>query len=338
MAYDPQVLAVALATAKKFGATPKETKALVEALIVESGVRNLNYGDADSLGPLQQRKSQGWKHPRNVAYAVRDFLVHARAVNSRGMSAGTLAQSVQRSAYPEKYDKVAREANRLLASRPAGRVGARATGAIDWRNVQSPGSKFSYEAVDPEATKRVALANYLAKTNPNSMLLRLGVLSPDEATTYTRTVSSPPNTMRVPFASPGLAAGATSSGRIKVTAGANRPGVPLSGLVRGYARQVSAAYGKPLTITTGSQHNQYVAGTNRQSEHWTGNAADIPASGQQLTRLGQAALIAAGMSPKRARQQRGGVYNMTVGGRRIQILFNTNTGGNHYDHLHIGVH
>jgi hypothetical protein len=44
------------------------------------------------------------------------------------------------------------------------------------------------------------------------------------------------------------------------------------------------------------------------------------------------------MSPKRARQQRGGLYNIPYGkGRRIQVIFNTHAGGDHTDHLHVGV-
>jgi hypothetical protein len=107
----------------------------------------------------------------------------------------------------------------------------------------------------------------------------------------------------------------------------------LHGDIIGFARQVAGVYGKPLTIGTGTNHNQFVLGTNRQSAHWTGEAADIPASGAKLTRLGQAALIAAGMSPREARKQKGGLFN--VGGR--QIIFNSMEGGNHYNHLHIGI-
>jgi hypothetical protein len=70
----------------------------------------------------------------------------------------------------------------------------------------------------------------------------------------------------------------------------------------------------------------------RQSQHWTGHAVDIAASGKALTRMGQAALIAAGADPKWARKQKGGLYN--IGGR--QIIFNTNEGGDHWNHLHLG--
>jgi hypothetical protein len=105
-----------------------------------------------------------------------------------------------------------------------------------------------------------------------------------------------------------------------------------------FVKAVSSVYGEPLTIGTGTNHNQFVKGTQRESEHWIGDAGDIPASGEKLTKLGQSALVAAGMSPAEAAKHTGGVFNLHVNGRRVQIIFNSNVGGNHYDHLHVGVH
>lgn len=122
-------------------------------------------------------------------------------------------------------------------------------------------------------------------------------------------------------------------GKVFTASSADRQGVPTKQAVRDFVAQVAGVYGKPLTIGTGTNHNQYVAGTHRQSQHWTGDAADIPASGAELTRLGQDALIAAGMPVAEARKQTGGVFN--VGGHNI--LFNTLVGGNHFNHLHVGV-
>ncbi len=115
--------------------------------------------------------------------------------------------------------------------------------------------------------------------------------------------------------------------------GADRAGVPTAEGVLEFVSRIAQLYGEKLTIGTGTNHNQYVVNTHRESQHWTGHAADIPMSGDALTRLGQEALIAAGMPPKEARKQTGGVYN--VGG--YQILFNTKVGGNHFNHLHVGV-
>lgn len=112
----------------------------------------------------------------------------------------------------------------------------------------------------------------------------------------------------------------------------DRPGATTAQSVIDFAAKVAGVYGKPITLGTGTAHNQYVKGTRRQSAHWTGHAIDLPATGGALTHMGQSALVAAGADPAWARKQTGGVYN--IGG--YNILFNTNEGGNHYNHLHIG--
>jgi hypothetical protein len=137
----------------------------------------------------------------------------------------------------------------------------------------------------------------------------------------------------VPGPVPSAAPPSSSGGVVHVHPGANRPGVPLNPAVLDFVRRVSLLDGAPLTIGTGTRHNRFVVGTNRQSAHWTGRAADIPATGAALTRLGRAALVAAGMSPDRAAKINGGLFN--VGG--YQIIFNSYVGGNHFNHLHVGL-
>ena len=128
------LIGTALAEARRQGASPRETKALLEALSVESNFRNLPYGDRDSLGPLQQRPSSGYQHPMDVPLAVRDFLVRARQANTGRGSAGQLAQAVQRSAYPGRYDQAGGVANALLggsAPRGSGGVSTAYTPGVD---------------------------------------------------------------------------------------------------------------------------------------------------------------------------------------------------------------
>lgn len=94
-------------------APPKVMLAAIEAGLVESNLRNLNYGDRDSVGVFQQRPSQGWKGLMNVGRAAREFITRAMRANGPG-SAGQLAQSVQRSAFPGRYDERRGEALRIL--------------------------------------------------------------------------------------------------------------------------------------------------------------------------------------------------------------------------------
>lgn len=133
---------------------------------------------------------------------------------------------------------------------------------------------------------------------------------------------------------------APSGGKINVgkwvslASGADREGVSTKRPILRFAARIARLYGSPLTIGTGTNHSQYTVDGN-VSAHWTGNAVDIPATGADLRRLGFDALRAAGVSRKKARAMaaQGGLFN--VGG--YQIIFLTNEGGNHFNHLHIGI-
>jgi len=129
---------------------------------------------------------------------------------------------------------------------------------------------------------------------------------------------------------------------VRVRPGSNRPGVETHQPVIQFIAQIGKIHGSPLTITTGTDHNQYVAGEgNTQSAHWTGWAVDLALNNNPpgvvsaaVTRLGQDALIAAGMPEAQARKVThwdGGDYN------GYNILFNTTVGGNHYNHVHVGL-
>jgi hypothetical protein len=88
----PRAIVIALATAQQ-----------------ESRLRNLDYGDRDSLGLFQQRPSQGWGTPAQVqdpVYAAGKFydgLVQVPGWDTRRLTEA--ADAVQRSAFPEAYQK-----------------------------------------------------------------------------------------------------------------------------------------------------------------------------------------------------------------------------------------
>ncbi|NEK86547.1 hypothetical protein GCU60_12400 [Blastococcus saxobsidens] len=75
----------------------------------ESTMRNLDYGDRDSLGLFQQRPSQGWGTPEQVqdpVYAAGQF--YDRLVQVPDWETGELtlvADAVQRSAFPLAYGR-----------------------------------------------------------------------------------------------------------------------------------------------------------------------------------------------------------------------------------------
>ena len=75
--------------------------------VQESKLRNIDYGDRDSLGLFQQRPSQGWGTPEQVLdphYATNAFLDGLVAVpDYTALPVTEAAQRVQRSAFPEAY-------------------------------------------------------------------------------------------------------------------------------------------------------------------------------------------------------------------------------------------
>ncbi|MFF3461491.1 heavy metal transporter [Streptomyces sp. NPDC002619] len=105
------------------------TIALATAL-QESGLRNIEHGDRDSLGLFQQRPSQGWGTEKQImdpTYAAGIFYEHLTKVpDYKDLPLTVAAQRVQRSGYPEAYAKHEPDAE-LLAAALTGRTAASLT-------------------------------------------------------------------------------------------------------------------------------------------------------------------------------------------------------------------
>jgi hypothetical protein len=98
-------------------------RAIVIALATaqqESRLRNLDYGDRDSLGLFQQRPSQGWGTEAQVqdpVYAAGTFYDHLVQVPAWETGRLTdVAQSVQRSGHPELFQQWEAMATALTAA------------------------------------------------------------------------------------------------------------------------------------------------------------------------------------------------------------------------------
>ncbi|MFC0532140.1 M23 family metallopeptidase [Phytohabitans kaempferiae] len=95
----------------------------------ESSLRNLPGGDRDSIGLFQQRPSQGWGTPTQLAdpvYAATRFYRALLQIDGwQNMPLTQAAQQVQRSAYPHAYAKWEDDANALL----------QAVGSANWRAI-----------------------------------------------------------------------------------------------------------------------------------------------------------------------------------------------------------
>lgn len=89
---------------------------LVESQLQHDRYSQVGSGDRDSVGFLQQRPSMGWGPAgESIERDTDQFLDRALRVNRGfGGSAGQLAQAVQRSAFPERYDQRSGEAEAIL--------------------------------------------------------------------------------------------------------------------------------------------------------------------------------------------------------------------------------
>ena len=79
----------------------------IATAVQESKLRNIEYGDRDSLGLFQQRPSQGWGTRKQIldpVYASNRFFDELAKVDGyESMKITEVAQKVQRSAYPGAY-------------------------------------------------------------------------------------------------------------------------------------------------------------------------------------------------------------------------------------------
>lgn len=321
---------------RRLGAPKIAEKAAIESGIVESGLRNLGGGDRDSEGYLQQRPSQGWPDPTNIRTATRSFLKRAIPLAGKYKTSGDLAAAVQRPAaqYAGRYAQHSREAEDLLKQNGGAVTSAPVTS-------QTTSKSVADSAALAQASRRQILASFLAKTQgTNSPLFQSGVLSTKavDPSQFKKTVTTTQKTTPM----------SKSVGSIKVAQGAERPGHYLQPVTKKFLRQVAGKIGGSIEVTTGTNHNQFVAGENGvQSDHWTGNAGDIGLGGDARQdsavaskgdRIAAAALETLGVPRTKALAdaRKGGVFTITKNNVRYQVLWKTMVGGNHYNHVHLG--
>ena len=131
---------------------------------------------------------------------------------------------------------------------------------------------------------------------------------------------------------------------VRIAPGANLPGRPLAPETVAFLARVAALYGRPLIVTTGTNHPRLTV-DGLVSDHADGHAADLGMAangGADDSPVGDAlmtaCLVAAGIAPARAAAdaRAGGLYTLDHDGLRIQCIWKTYLGGNHHNHVHIG--
>ena len=122
--------------------------------IQESGLRNLDYGDRDSVGLFQQRTSQGWgtvEQIMDARYSAAMFYTALAKVDGwEGLRVTDAAQAVQRSGFPEAYADHEAE----------GRAWAKALGGVE--------GTVSCELTDPAVTTARAFSERVALDFPDA--------------------------------------------------------------------------------------------------------------------------------------------------------------------------
>lgn len=192
-------------------------------------------------------------------------------------------------------------------------------------------SSESTPGVDNSAQRQQLQQGYLLDRGKPDALLQLAYgLSNAQDVAPTTTLVPGQQPSRNNQRNPG-GPGDPYNGKVTLAPGADRPGAPTHKRILRFIKDVSDRANEPLTIGTGTNHSQYSVSGN-VSDHWVGRGADVPAAGQELVKLGRKALIAAGMPKAEARKQTGGLFNVNG----YQIIFNTQEGGDHTDHLHVG--
>lgn len=88
---------------KQRGMSDEDIQIALATALAESGLRNLNHGDRDSVGLFQQRTSQGWGSVQQIMdpnYSAGKFYDTLKGT-SRGATPWQTAQNVQRSAFAD---------------------------------------------------------------------------------------------------------------------------------------------------------------------------------------------------------------------------------------------
>lgn len=112
--------ATIVAVGREMGVPARGWTVALATAMQESTLKNLDYGDRDSLGLFQQRPSQGWGTPaqvRDPRYAARKFYDGLLKVPGWDRLPVTVAaQAVQRSGFPSAYAKWEAKAAQVVAA------------------------------------------------------------------------------------------------------------------------------------------------------------------------------------------------------------------------------
>lgn len=292
----------------KMGANPKQMLAAIEAGLVESNLRDLPYGDRDSVGVFQQRPSQGWGPAgEGVKKDARQFFQAAMGINAKGMTAGQLAQAVQRSAFPGRYDERKGQAKSILAKLN----GDDTSGQPLADNVTVQRRRSLNKAKYEEARRRSVAGSLLAQHRPDSVAARvLGTEAPNPQDFMDEEV---------------LRSRGSSADQSQATGIAGDPDATVkmySKLAHKLGLQTTSGKRDIVHTSSGNVSDHYRGNRDANARDWAG---DPEAMGELARRIAKR-LGVEGYKP-------GSVVNVNRGGLRHQLIYGT---PDHRDHVHLG--
>jgi hypothetical protein len=142
------------------GMSPRAVTIALATAMQESKLRNLDYGDRDSLGLFQQRPSQDWGTPEQIMdplYSAAEFYRELATVDGfESMPITEAAQAVQRSGFPDAYaqhESAARSFASALTGHSPGALTCELAPAGERRTPQNLLAQFRAEWGDAAADR-----------------------------------------------------------------------------------------------------------------------------------------------------------------------------------------
>jgi hypothetical protein len=326
-------------------ATGTEKLSSLETALAESNLGNPDQAHSDGT-------SEGWRQETKTSYpnvnrrsivgAADRYFSETHGVRGKYRDAGALAQAVQRSAYPGRYNQYKGRAKDLLRAYEQGKLGkpGKGGGGTKTTGGDLTGKLKTTPGTDNSALRTQIRQSYLhpggKMPSQTALLSMAGQLSQAADVPGTQSLKLSRTPRKTVKTGGGVKDGVT---KVALAPGADRPGVKTSHYLR---RVLSGVKGIPggITITTGSNHNQMTVNGN-VSDHWSGHAADIavPVDSKRGDLIAGRALMRLGVPRAQARHmaQQGGLFNVNYKGKRWQVIWKTTEGGNHHNHVHVGV-
>jgi hypothetical protein len=307
----PSVASLIRAYSRRYGIDPRAALAVARQ---EGGLRWGAVGDSGtSYGPFQlheggalpRGRNAAWANsPSGIAYAVQRMA----ASGARGLTGRAAVEAIVRNF--ERPADPGSEIARALAA--YGLSGTGSSPAAATQAYQNPAGSLAAPAARGPANQPAATPS--SPANFDKLLALVNQVRAAKAAAAQAPASTPATSSASPSASP-------------------------SGGEWGGSKHVAYSLTRNLGLTsTSEKRSTRSTASGGVSDHWTGSrtayARDMSGSVAAMDAAAVRLAHELGLSYRRGQPL---VATFYQGAYRIQILYRTMTGGNHFDHIHVGV-